>query len=250
MPDTGGDRAGIEANADAGEVTGPAGFLRKNGTMRGAVSLHLFLENVSPSCTLMLPRLLFGGALVALAFAPTASAQVEVANLREDVRGLMQRVGDLSLRIEQLERENGELRRKTAEVPKSAVTLAQLNDAILDLNRTIKSSVSASQNETLQIVSTQLEKLGKQTNAALESLAKSQAVKHVAAPAPAPVPAAAVGADDTSKDGTTYVVQKGDSLASIAKKTGAKQQDIVNANKISDPSLIKVGQTLTIPGGK
>lgn len=192
----------------------------------------------------MLLRLIFGCALGATALVPAASAQVELANLREDVRGLVQRVGDLSLRVEQLERENAELRRKSADTTRSYATLAQLNESVADLNRTVKSSVSASQHETLQIVSTQLEKLGKQTNAALESLAKSQAARPVAA---APAPAFS---DDYPKDGASYTVQKGDSLASIAKKTGAKQQDIVNANKISDPSLIKVGQTLIIPGSK
>lgn len=193
----------------------------------------------------MLSRLIFGCALGATALAPTAFAQVEVANLREDVRGLIQRVGDLSLRVEQLERENAELRRKSSDSARSYATVAQLNEAVSDLNRTIKSSVTGSQNETLQIVSTQLEKLGKQTNAALDSIAKSQAVRPVAAPAPAPATPVALSAD-----GTSYTVQKGDSLASIAKKTGAKQQDIVAANKISDPSLIKVGQTLIIPGSK
>jgi LysM repeat protein len=48
----------------------------------------------------------------------------------------------------------------------------------------------------------------------------------------------------------SYTVQKGDTIAEIAKKTGAKQQDIINANKISDPSRITVGQTLFIPGAK
>jgi LysM repeat protein len=193
----------------------------------------------------MLSRLLIGLALAATAFAQNASPQVELANLREDVRGLAQRVGDLTLRLEQLERENAELRRKSADGARAYATVAQLDQAVADLNRTVKSSVSTSQNETLQIVGTQLEKLGRQTNAALESLAKSQAVRPVSTPSPAlsspPVP---------SGDGGTYTVQKGDSLASIAKKTGAKQQDIVTANKLSDPSLIKVGQTLIIPGAK
>jgi LysM repeat protein len=90
-------------------------------------------------------------------------------------------------------------------------------------------------------VSAQLEKLGKQTNAALESLAKSHAAR----------PSVQTNfADDFPKEGISYTVQKGDSLAAIAKKTGAKQQDIVNANKITDPSRIVVGQTLFIPGGK
>ena len=57
-------------------------------------------------------------------------------------------------------------------------------------------------------------------------------------------------AEDYSKEGVSYTVQKGDTLALIAKKTGAKTQDIINANKLSDPSRINAGQTLFIPGGK
>ncbi len=190
----------------------------------------------------MLFRLLFGAAVAVTASAQNAAPQVEVANLREDVRGLVQRVGDLSLRVEQLEREKSDLRRKSNDGARSYATLAQLNEAISDLNRTVKSAVATSQDETLLIVRTQLEKLGKQTNAALESLAKAQVVR--------PIPAPATPSEAPMKDGGSYIVQKGDTLALIAKKTGAKQQDIVSANKISDPSLIKVGQTLIIPTGK
>jgi len=101
-------------------------------------------------------------------------AQVELANLREDVRGLTQRLGELSLKVEQLERENSDLRSKNQSSERSYATVAQLNDAISDLNRVIKSAVANSKNETLQLVATQMEKMGKQTNAALDSLAKSQ----------------------------------------------------------------------------
>jgi LysM repeat protein len=184
--------------------------------------------------------LLAGGVLAATAFAQN-SPQYELANLREDVRGLTQRVGELSLRLEQLERENAELRQRSNAADKSYATVAQLNDAVSDMARNIRTAVAASKTETLQHVSAQLEKLGKQTNAALESLAKAQATR----------PAVQTNfADDFPKEGISYTVQKGDSLAGIAKKTGAKQQDIVNANKISDPSRIVVGQTLFIPGGK
>ena len=190
----------------------------------------------------MFSRLLFGAAFALSACAQNAGAQLEVANLREDVRGLVQRVGDLSLRVEQLELENSALRRKSKEGVRASATLAQLNEAVADLTRMVKSAVTTSQDETLLIVRTQLEKLGKQTNAALESLAKSQGGRSI------PVPA--TPADASVKDGGSYLVQKGDTLALIAKKTGAKQQDIVSANKISDPSLIKVGQTLIIPTAK
>jgi nucleoid-associated protein YgaU len=183
--------------------------------------------------------LLAGGVLAATAFAQ--NSQIEIANLREDVRGLTQRVGELSLRLEQLERENAELRQRSSAADKSYATVAQLNDAVAEMARSVRTAVASAKAETLQHVSVQLEKLGRQTNAALESLAKSQATRPTVQTS---------FADDFPKEGISYTVQKGDSLAGIAKKTGAKQQDIVNANKISDPSRIVVGQTLFIPGGK
>ena len=184
--------------------------------------------------------LLASGVMATAALAQN-SPQFEIANLREDVRGLTQRVGELTLRLEQLERENAELRQRSNLSDKSYATLAQLNAVVSDMAQNIRTAVAEAKAETLQHVSAQLEKLGKQTNAALESLAKSQAAR----------PAGQANfADDFPKEGVSYTVQKGDSLAAIAKKTGANQQDIVNANKITDPSRIVVGQTLFIPGGK
>ena len=188
----------------------------------------------------MWKSLLVGGLVSAAAFGQ-GSPQVELANLREDVRGLTQRVGEMSLRLEQLDRENAELRHSAGNSDRQRVTLVQVNDAIADASAKLKSSIATAKTETLQVVSTQLEKLGKQTNAALDSVSKAQATR----------PAVQTNfSEDYAKDGVSYTVQKGDSIAVIAKKTGAKQQDIINANKISDPSRIVVGQTLFIPGGK
>lgn len=189
----------------------------------------------------MWKSLLFAGASAATAFAQYPPTSVEIANLREDVRGLIQRVGELSLRVEQLERENAELRQRARAADDSYATVTQLNEAVADVNRTVRTLVAASKTETLQQVAGQMEKLARQTNAALDSLAKSQATR----------PAVQTSfAEDYPKEGVSYTVQKGDTIAEIAKKTGAKQQDIVNANKLSDPSRIMVGQTLFIPGGK
>ncbi len=186
----------------------------------------------------MLSRLLLGCALTATAVAQTSPPQIELANLREDVRGLVQRVGDLALRVEQLERENTALRAKAGTTERNFVTLAQLNDGLADLHRDLKAAVSSSKTETLQQIAGQMEKLATQTNAALDSLAKAQAVR----------PAVQTTfAENYAKEGTSYTVQKGDTLAVVAKKTNAKQQDIINANKLSDPSHITVGQTLFIP---
>jgi LysM repeat protein len=182
----------------------------------------------------------------ALALATTVSAQppatqLDIANMREDIRGLSQKVSDLSLRLEQLERDNNELRGRAGATEKSYVTLNQLSDALADLDRTMKSAIASSKTDTLAQVGGQIEKLARQTNAAIDSLAKGMATH---------TPVQTNFSDDYPKEGVSYTVQKGDSLAVIAKKTGAKQQDIINANKISDASHIQVGQTLFIPGGK
>jgi LysM repeat protein len=177
----------------------------------------------------------------AAAFAQGPNPQLEMANLREDVRGLTQRVGELMLRTEQLERENADLKQRLAAAERKGVTPERLDEAVAELNRAIRAAAGTTKTETLQQVSVQLEKLARQTNSALEALAKTPAAR----------PAVTTNfSDDYPKEGSSYVVQKGDTLAVIARKTGAKLQDIVNANKITDPSRIVVGQTLFIPGGK
>ena len=178
-----------------------------------------------------------------LLLAGTLHAQnlpVEVANLREDVRGLSQRLGELALRVEQLERENAELRGQVVAAGRAQVTLAQLRESLAESARESRAAVAASKAETLQQVATQMEKLAKQTNAALESLARTNGAR----------PPGAGFAEDFPREGVSYTVQKGDTLAVIARKTGARAQDIINANKLTDPSRIQVGQVLFIPGGK
>lgn len=189
----------------------------------------------------MLKRLFWGCALAVTASAQTNPAQLELANLREDVRGAVQRVGELALRVEQLERENQELRGHAASAEKASVTLNQLNDAIATLRQSMHTADANTKAETLQQVSVQLEKLAKQTNAAIDSLAKGMATR---------TPVQTSFTEDYSKEGVSYTIQKGETLAMIAKKTGARVQDIINANKLSDPSRIQAGQTLFIPGGK
>jgi len=183
----------------------------------------------------LLPGLFF------LALVPMASAQnipYEVANLREDVRGMVQRVGELTLRVEQLERENAELRGQSSAAEQNYATLKQLNEAVAEMNRTIKASAAATRSETLQQVAVQMERLAKQTNAAMDSLAKGMATRP---------PVQNIFTDDFPKEGVSYTVQRGDTLSSIAQKNNARVQDILNANKITDPTRIQVGQTLFIP---
>jgi LysM repeat protein len=177
-------------------------------------------------------------------FLPAQSTAIEIANLREDVRLLTQRVGDLQLQVEQLQRQNQELQGKSQAAQQSYATVSQLNEAVASLNRELKSQVASSKEETIQLVSARIEKLAKDTNNAVHSLARGVNASH-ASPVAAPT-----FSDDYKKEGITYTVVKGDSIGSIAKKTGGTVRDIINANKLSDPSKIQAGQTLFIPGGK
>lgn len=169
-----------------------------------------------------LKRLVIGlGLGAALPFAlhaqyNTNASPVDIANLREDINGLDQRLADLSLRVEQLE--NRAARSAAAPAP-GTVTQSQLAEAVASLSAQIADLRAA---------------VGKLT----------------AVPAAPPSAAAAPAAASFSHEGVIYTVKKGDTLALIAKKTGAKFQDIVNANRLQDPSHIVIGQQLFIPGGK
>ncbi|MCB8944809.1 MAG: LysM peptidoglycan-binding domain-containing protein [Ardenticatenaceae bacterium] len=53
----------------------------------------------------------------------------------------------------------------------------------------------------------------------------------------------------TPATGTTYVVQPGDTIFRIAVRFGVSVTAVAQANGLSNPNLIFVGQTLIIPGG-
>lgn len=54
---------------------------------------------------------------------------------------------------------------------------------------------------------------------------------------------------DTPPRITTYVVQAGDSLGAIASRFKTSVSVLVEMNSIANPNLIRVGQTLRLPGG-
>jgi LysM repeat protein len=112
---------------------------------------------------------------------------------------------------------------------------------VADTNRAMQSAVNEQKGDILRQVAAQIERLAKATNASLDALAKNQATR--------PVVQTTFG-EDFPKEGINYTVQTGDTLGEIARKNGAKLQDIINANKITDPTRIRVGQTLFIPQGK
>ena len=164
--------------------------------------------------------------------------RAEVASMHQDILLLNQRIGELSLSVEQLTRDNAALQAKASQ---NFVTLDQLNRSVVDLNHTMQAALADQKREVLGQVAGQLERLARETQAAIDALAKNQATR----------PAVQTTfSEDFPKEGVNYTVQSGDTLAVIARKNNARKQDIINANKISDPGRIRVGQTLFIPQGQ
>ncbi len=97
------------------------------------------------------------------------------------------------------------------------------------------------------------------TKAAIKSLnkLKSDVVRvgqTLTLPAGAALSATAVAPEASLSSAThsgasmTHVIQAGDTLGSIARKYQVKVGDLATANNIADPTKIRVGQTLKIPG--
>jgi len=183
------------------------------------------------------------GGLMATAVLAWAQPSVEMmareqAALRNDVRLLEQRLGELAMTVEDLRRENSSLQARTSQ---SFVTVTQLNEAVADMNRALQAGLASQKRDVLQQVAGQMERLGKQTQAALDALARGQATR----------PAVQTDfKDDFPKQGVNYTVQAGDTLSGIAQKMNSSVSDIINANRITDPTKLRVGQTLFIPQGK
>lgn len=166
-------------------------------------------------------------------------SNVDFANLREDVRLLNQRVGELSLRIEQLERENSELRQQADGAARGFATVAQVNEMLADINRSVKAMLAASKAESTELINRRIDQLAQQTDKAIAAVARSAGSRTS--------PPRTV---DASTKGISYTVEKGDTLSQIARKTGVRLQDILAANNLSESSTIIPGQVLFVPGGK
>ncbi len=87
-------------------------------------------------------------------------------------------------------------------------------------------------------------KLGQKLALPAKSSATAAAVT---APAPLSAPAAPVAPKTES---ITHVVKAGETLGAIAKKYQVKVGEIATANNIADPTKLRVGQSLKIPGWK
>lgn len=193
-----------------------------------------------------LALVLFAGAFVAASSLPAQSdgLRLAVANLSQDVGLLAQQLNTLRLEVEDLRRENARLRSQVAAASANEVIQAQVSDlsSALDvLRREYRQADESQRKQIVEEVSRQIDALGRETQAALNAVAKAvDSAPRVSAPVHF--------SEDYPKTGKPYTVRSGDTLSGIARRHGSTVKDIQNANKISNPAKdLRVGETIFIP---
>ncbi len=190
---------------------------------------------------------------------PAGSSMAQIAALREDVRGLSSMVREQNLIIEELQRQNRRLEERMREYEGAAresqsrqsgnfATMSQVNRALEEMAENFRGVQRDQRREIIEQVGRQIDELARETQRAMDSLARNVSSSGGGGSAQAsPAPAAPSFSDDYPEEGVSYTVRSGDTLSSIASRHNARVRDIVNANRIEDPNRLRVGQTLFIP---
>ena len=146
--------------------------------------------------------------------------------------------------MEALRRENARLSAQVAALSSGGGVqsqIAALENAINSLRVEYRQADEAQKARIIAEVSQQIRALGKETQAALNSVANA-----VSSTPSVEVPVHF--SEDYPKTGKPYVVKKGDTLSAIARDHGSTVKYIQNANKIADPAKdLRVGATIFIP---
>ncbi len=174
--------------------------------------------------------------------------------------------------FEQPPRGDPEAARAAVNTQQMSLELRQLSEQIEGLNRSIEvmdgrmnrleaqqASGARSPDELtalrrdIQLLRTERESLRKEITedlaARVEKIAARQQAESQAARAPARAAAAAPAASGAApaRAGYEHIVEKGQTLSVIARGYGKSMESIMKANKITNPSNIRVGQKLFIP---
>lgn len=166
---------------------------------------------------------------------------VRVANVSEDLELLNKDMGQLRLEIESLNRENDALKYQLADVSAAQGRFEEQHRRDATLIKKLSTSLESYKKTMVTQVADQMNQLSKETQKAMNELAKTFAAR------PQKTKAQFNFTDDYPKEGIAYTVKSGDTLSVVALKNHSTTRDIQNANRIEDPRALKAGQVIFIP---
>ena len=153
------------------------------------------------------------------------SVSVEVIHLLEDVASLEKRVGKLQLQMEGLERERESLQEAISHLSEEQNKLRRTQVSMQNDRVEFEQKMQAQVQKSFHEITTQIENMARRIQTSNEE----------------------TFATNYSRQGIAYTIKPGDSLFKIAKEQHSTIEDIRNANKLSDPSKLQVGQVIFVP---
>ena len=169
-------------------------------------------------------------------------SKILLANLKQDIELINRDVTGLRSEVEMLRRENAQLR-VAVEQAGHEKNSGQESRAALELQNRLQALELAFQQSERARGSTQEElnqkfqQIIEQMNRGFDQVSKSSN----------PTPQKPAFSNDYPKNGFVHVVEKGETVSSIAQKYKSKVSWIINANQISDPKKVFVGRELFVP---
>ena len=167
----------------------------------------------------------------------STSANVQVANLKQDLELISRDVAGLRSEVELLRRENAQLRVVVQSFSKkansdqgiSSAQMVQVNGRLSSIEKKVQEN-AGSQVKMQTNVNQQMQELIKQMNDGFEKISQGPTT---------PTPAMSISTDYPQK-GFVHKVEKGETVSSIAKKYESRVKWIIDANQISDPTIVSV----------
>ena len=190
-------------------------------------------------------KCLLTGCLLWLAAIPALMGQTRVtlADVYQQVEQLRAQVGRLRLDMEALQRENDSLRKALDAQSKQQSTLVrQYNQLTAQVNAqlgALPQRETALKKEIFAEMTRQMQDLASQTQKGFDQIAKARTYTAQTQ--------TTTFDQDYPQTGISYVVKAGDSLWKIAKENKSTVRDIQNANQITNPGDLKVGETIFVP---
>jgi LysM repeat protein len=185
---------------------------------------------------------------VAFAFLPSTvlfgqnDAKILLANLKQDLELINREVTSLRSEVEMLRRENAQLRvvvdqsTRSQRVGQESGQLLELQNRLQALELALRQSERA-RVTTQEEINKKFQQIIEQMNRGFDQFTQSSTSSTQTS----------TFSNDYPKNGFVHVVEKGETVSSIAQKYKSKVSWIINANQIADPTKVFVGRELFVP---